>query len=165
MQNIRPLPSCISPAISHLIFCPLHVFCSRYIRLWHSKQMDKWSIITADGCCDSSFFCFSSTHSFSLWPSWFTFISLKDCRAQNYCWRCFYMLKQEEEQTFLNARETADLSDDSVCAKHNASLSMTSTCTHISLAVLDGALCSPNASLCMNRNTHTQKQFLNFLTS
>lgn len=45
------------------------------------------------------------------------------------------MLKEEEEPTFLNAREAADLSDDAVCAKHNASLSLTSTCTHIILAV------------------------------
>lgn len=83
------------------------------------------------------------------------------------------MLKQEEKPTFLNAREIGDLSDDTVCAKHNASLSVTSTCTHISLAVAQGlelqmqseALHSPNASLCMSGNTLAHKQFLNLLTA
>lgn len=82
------------------------------------------------------------------------------------------MLKEEEEPTFLNAREAADLSDDAVCAKHNASLSLTSTCTHIILCapclVLEmqgAALHSLNASLCMRENTLTQKQFLHFLTA
>lgn len=54
--------------------------------------------------------------------------------GQTYHRCCLYMLKQDEEPTFLNARE-ADLSDDTVCAKCNASPSPTSTCKHISLAV------------------------------
>lgn len=81
------------------------------------------------------------------------------------------MLNQGEEPTFLNARE-ADLSDDTVCAKHNGSPSPTSARQHISLAVafpaLNAVRRAPQAKyLWTYRWKHNswglQKQFPHFL--